>query len=539
LNSIPDGNWYCSKCVSENPALEYSMVIDNDPSDIEILYETPSVSEISTSVDSKKRTQSNENTKKSRGKKSKSRTIANSNNKRIKASRSLISKLRREIHQRRQYNIKVNKCLFEEISLINIPRNNFNEYLDAYRASTSDNVSTRNLSSLRERLKYETKRKYSKMLDTQSVNNIYEKPSSYNGNSEYDLVWRQAKLAKKIQPNSSSSFSKNSFKIKENKSFSSLKRLNITLKRMTEQETNRNNNNNKYNNDDSKNNRNNNNYNSASSSNNINNPIKINNKSYINHSLKNNKHDNKHFLSNSSTIYYSHNNSSNHNNVINKQNCCSSSNKESNNDSSNSSHNQNNHSSSNVNKSFTSSIQSYPSSTNNNDKYSSNNNNLNDGTPSSSNSSISSKDFINDLTPSSSNSSISSNDFVNDLFTNEIIPESRTSSKDHNGYSSREIFKFIRPYIKKRVKSRYITREQYKKLTRDTTFYVIKRLGNNYTGEHKLNYEELKKDFLYDHSFSNKIIINFVNYNIIKFLEINKKMTNSSSKNTPKHPKPI
>ncbi|KAG4106119.1 hypothetical protein H8356DRAFT_923809 [Neocallimastix lanati (nom. inval.)] len=400
LNSIPDGNWYCPKCVSENPALEYSMVIDNDPSDIEILYETPSVSEISTSVDSKKRTQSNENTKKSRGKKSKSRTIANSNNKRIKASRSLISKLRREIHQRRQYNIKVNKCLFEEISLINIPRNNFNEYLDAYRASTSDNVSTRNLSSLRERLKYETKRKYSKMLDTQSVNNIYEKPSSYNRNSEYDLVWRQAKLAKKIQPNSSSSFSKNSFKIKENKSFSSLKRLNITLKRMTEQETNRNNNNNKYNNDDSKNNRNNNNYNSASSSNNINNPIKINNKSYINH-------------------------------------------------------------------------------------------------------------------------------------------KSRTSSKDHNGYSSREIFKFIRPYIKKRVKSRYITREQYKKLTRDTTFYVIKRLGNNYTGEHKLNYEELKKDFLYDHSFSNKIIINFVNYNIIKFLEINKKMTNSSSKNTPKHPKPI
>ena len=93
------------------------------------------------------------------------------------------------------------------------------------------------------------------MLDTQSVDNILEKTSQPKNNSEYDLIWKQANLARKIKPNSNNMVSNHSLKINENKSSSSLKRPNIALRRMKEQKTNSNTDN--INNNNSNNNNNN------------------------------------------------------------------------------------------------------------------------------------------------------------------------------------------------------------------------------------------------------------------------------------------
>ncbi|OUM67295.1 hypothetical protein PIROE2DRAFT_58846 [Piromyces sp. E2] len=243
LTSIPLGNWYCPNCVSENPALASSMFQDDESEYTEtpLIYETVPTTQAGPST--RKRTRSSggtrkKTTRKGRGKKATSRTVANSST-RIRAPRSVISKLRKEIIKRRQDNMIANRRLLTENVLIDIPYS-FSDYVDAYRASSSDNKSTRSLSSLREKLNYDVKTKYSKMLDTKTVNNIYDKSSSYNRKSEYDLIWRQASLAKKFKTDSNSSIMNHSLNEKDAPS-TSFKRPNIALRKMKEQETIKNN----------------------------------------------------------------------------------------------------------------------------------------------------------------------------------------------------------------------------------------------------------------------------------------------------------
>ena len=425
----------------------------------------------------------------------------------------LNSKLRKEILQRRQYSISIDNRLTKEAVLIDIPNNTYDNYFDAYRASTSDNVSTRKLSSLREKLNYEAKRKYAKMLDTQSVDNILEKTSQPKNNSEYDLIWKQANLARKIKPNSNNMVSNHSLKINENKSSSSLKRPNIALRRMKEQKTNSNTDN--INNNNSNNNNNNNNNNnsifannsinvndknlasSSNSYNSIKNSTKISDTKYTDHNMNDNILNSKNSINNNA-VPYSYSSSSSMNNHKDHYTTLNSRKNESQYLSLNP----------NINKLSSSNIQRYNSTSNDNNEYSSTNG-------------------LNDEIQKREDKD------------KDIKKDMNSSSNDQNKYSSSEIYKFIKPYITQRVKNRHITKEQYKKLTKDTTYYVLKRLGDSYKGEHKLNYDELKEDFLVDHSFSNKIIINFINYNIIKFREINKNQKASSSNNKTDHPKPI
>ncbi|ORX52501.1 hypothetical protein BCR36DRAFT_324252, partial [Piromyces finnis] len=244
LNSIPIGNWYCPNCVNENPALASSMFQDDeyvyDYSDSPLIFETVSFIQESPIAGRRTRNSNNEGTKKkytrkTRGKKVTSRTVANSNT-RIKAPRSMISKLRKEIIKRRQDNMIANQRLLAENVLLDIPYS-FSDYVDAYRASSSNSKSTRNLGSLREKLNYDMKKKHSKMLDTKTVNEIYNKPSSYNRKSEYDMIWRQASIAKKFNKGSDSSPPKNNTQEKKDLPSTSFKRPNIAQRKMKEPES--------------------------------------------------------------------------------------------------------------------------------------------------------------------------------------------------------------------------------------------------------------------------------------------------------------
>jgi len=530
--------------------------------------------------------------------------------------------LRKEIIKRRQDSAIENRRLITESVLLDIPNNSFTDYLDAYRASSSDSVSTRSLSSLREKLNYEVKKKHSKMLDTKTVNEIYEKPSSYNSKSEYDLIWRQASMAKKINATSSTSSTNHSNSQLKKKddvpvSSSSLKRPSIAQRKMKEVAVEKSISNKSPLNINFNNNFNNTKKHSlfpeiqldninvnlmkpnvssnsigltakataSTSSNTTDNNRKINRLLFNNNNdkNKNNKNTsndnrnknrfidhspistniNKHFNNNSNNInnnnnplsininnYYSNNNNnSNHNN---------------NNNNINNNNNNNNIDNNYNNRPLNTNINKYYSSNNNNNNNNSinnnNNNNINNNNNSNTNNNITkniSNNYINDnnnknihnykysndknnnkyryhpyqkidFESSSSNHQLSDHPSINNQkpipsHNPHQPPVSSESSKENKEYySSREIFNFVKPYLKKRVNSRYITKDQYKKLTKDLTYYVIKRLGKEYNGEHKLNYEELKKDFMVEQLFTNKIIINFINYNLRKFLDYNK-----------------
>jgi len=493
-----------------------------------------------------------------------------------------------------------NQRLLAENALIDIPRS-FSDYVDAYRASSSDTKSTRNLSSLREKLNYDTKKKYSKMLDTKTVNDIYNKPSSYNRNSEYDLIWRQASMAKKFKPNSSIS---NHSTVEKDTPSTSFKKPSIAIRKLKELET--------INNKASANSQSqppsrkfptsldymkNNNSNigsglmeiklskfeyfskdkpSTSDSFEFNNKMSPN---YFNDTYKTSRFKSKTLFNDSffevgkgknrispdhselninsnrsvstdsktdrnknhipiehSRLYNTYQRFSSNQNINNSNYRSSTEDLRLNHEKYQTSpeihntdfhHSNSNRGSSSINRIL------FNNPSDDTKKYRTNNSidsrfdGRISGRGTSSNSRYHPYQKISYDHPPINRSIQSLNDHPHidikePLHESDSEPEPESPKDTNKEFSSREILRYLKPYLKKRVNTHYISREQYKKLSRDLTYYVIKRMGKDYSGEHKLKFDELKEDYLIDKQFSNKIIINFINYNLRKFLDNNK-----------------